>query len=284
MRSKKLIQMYITNQCNSHCRTCTIWKNEEREELHPYVIEDVVRAFPDADFVIGGGEAILHSGIEEILRLLNDYQVSYTLLTNCIHFKRLKELVLNYHVKNVTVSFDGTRHDEIRGVAGNSQNILLFHEFCKEHGIHMKLSYTYSILNQNHIVQDMNYIKSFFGMDKVYFCLAQDMELLHIDDSVVASSFDNIERVYDMLDAKDMMFIERLRGNTDRLECDSQSTVHTIYSNGDIVRCQSYMCKDVIDNVKGMSVEQIKAAIDGIKCISCSYDKHCNLLCQRRYD
>lgn len=276
--------MYITNRCNSQCKTCTIWKNEKTEELHPYAIEDVVRAFPDADFVIGGGEAILHKDIEEILTLLHDYQVNYTLLSNCIAVGRLKELVLNYHVKNVTVSFDGIRHDEIRGVPGNRDKILLFHKFCKDNGVHMKLSYTYSILNQNHILDDFYFIKDVFGMDQVYFCLAQDMELLHIDDAVVASTFEPLEDVYDMFDYKDKDFIERLRGKMERKACDSQASVHTIYSNGDIVRCQSYMCKDIIGNIKGMSMEKIKATVEDIKCIECPHDKGCNLLCQRRYD
>lgn len=284
MRDKRLIQMYITNQCNSHCRTCTIWKNEKKEELHPYVIEDVIRAFPDADFVIGGGEAILHSNIEEILTILHDYQANYTLLSNCIAIGRLKELVLNYHVKNVTVSFDGIKHDEIRGVQGNRDKILLFHKFCKENGVHLKLSYTYSILNEHHILDDFYFIRDIFGMDQVYFCLAADMKLLMIDDAVVASQFDAIEEVYDMLDYKDKDFIERLRGKKERKACHSQSSVHTIYSNGNIVRCQSYMSDDIIGNVNGMSVERIKATIEDIKCIECPHDSVCNLLCQRRYD
>lgn len=284
MRDKRLIQMYITNQCNSHCKTCKIWKNEKKEELHPYVIEDVVRAFPDADFVIGGGEAILHSDIEEILTLFHDYQANYTLLSNCIAVGRLKELVLNYHVKNVTVSFDGVKHDEIRGVNGNFENILLFHKFCQDNGVHLKLSYTYSIFNQNHLIEDMYVIQTKFNMDKIYFCLAMDMKLLMIDDAVVASQFDDLGYIYDMLDYKDRDFIERLRGKKERKACHSQSSVHTIYSNGNIVRCQSYMSDDIIGNVNGMSVEKIRATIEDIKCIECPYDSGCNLLCQRRYD
>lgn len=284
MRDKRLIQMYITNQCNSHCKTCKIWKNEKKEELNPYVIEDVIIAFPDADFVIGGGEAILHSNIEEILTILNDYQVDYTLLSNCIAIGRLKELVLNYHVKNVTVSFDGIKHDEIRGVQGNLDKILLFYKFCKDNGIHMKLSYTYSILNEHHIFDDMHFINKRFNMDQVYFCLATDMKLLMIDDTVVASQFDAIEEVYDMLDYKDKDFIERLRGKKERKACHSQSSVHTIYSNGDIVRCQSYLSSDIIGNVNNMSACKIRAVIKDIKCVECPYDSVCNLLCQRRYD
>ena len=84
MRPNKLIQFYITNMCNSGCKTCSIWRNKTRCELVPERMEDVIRAFPEADYVIGGGEAILHKRIEDIFSILDYYAVNYTLLSNCI--------------------------------------------------------------------------------------------------------------------------------------------------------------------------------------------------------
>lgn len=287
MRSNKLIQLYIDNVCNSHCKTCSIWKNRKSEFLPVSVIERVVRAFPEADYVIGGGEAILHPGIEEILEMLRRDEIKYTLLSNCINLERLEFLVKKYNVPAVTVSFDGTRHDIIRGVQGNSYSILLFEKWCHENGVRFKISYTYSKYNEATFEIDMVTIKDLYGQDKIYFCLAQDMRLLNTqeceEDSPIADSFDKILNHKDMLEDKDIRFIKGMINGV-RSCCDSQTSVHTIYSNGDIVRCQSYLSHVTLGNIKDMTSLDIKQALEDVKKINCPYDAECNLLCQRRYD
>ena len=275
--------MYITNMCNSHCSTCGIWKNKERQELDVNTIEDVVRAFPDADYVIGGGEAILHLHIDEILSVLKYYDTKYTLLSNCIDVQKLKLLVELYDVPAVTVSFDGFNHDNTRGSKGNTDKILYFKQWCEKQGVGFKLSYTLSKLNEKDFKSDMKMIRDLFGQKQIYFCLAQDMDLLGANDSVRAKTFDRIHEYYDMIDKKDQQFIIGMINN-DRRICDSQSQVHTIYSDGNIVRCQSYLSEQVLGNVNHMNEQQIKALLSSIENEKCPYDSKCNLLCQRRYD
>jgi MoaA/NifB/PqqE/SkfB family radical SAM enzyme len=288
MREHNLVQMYITNQCNSHCKTCSIWKNKEKEYLSLYNIEYIVREAleidPMTDFVIGGGEAILHPQIINILKILNKYNVNYTLLSNCMSINTLKILVSIYNVKNVTVSFDGIYHNETRGVVGNKEKIIHFIKWCKEKDINLKLSYTYSSFNEDMFLEDMDYIKNELGLDKVYFCLAQNMELLKSEsDKIIAKDFSKILKRKEMLFDKDIKYIESmLSGNKNK--CDSQSSVFTIYSNGNMVRCQSYMSKDVLCNIKNVTPRRLEHIFGASKCIDCKYDKECNLLCQRRYD
>ena len=45
----------------------------------------------------------------------------------------------------------------------------------------IKLSYTYSWFNQFTFEQDMDFIKYTLGFDKVYFCIAQNMDLLNTE-------------------------------------------------------------------------------------------------------
>ena len=109
----------------------------------------------------------------------------------------------------------------------------------------------------------------------------QNMDLLETGtDDVVAKDVSKILFRKEMLFEKDLHFIASLIGKRKKL-CDSQDSVFTIYSNGDVVRCQSFMSKDVIGNVNKDSFAKI---ISNEKAINCPYDKECNLLCQRRYD
>lgn len=280
MRSNNLVQLYITNMCNSHCKTCSIWQNKKCEELSFDVICKAVNADRNADFVIGGGEAILHSQIEDILYYLYAEGINYTLLSNCILLNKLKDLVKRYNVPSVTVSFDGLLHDEIRGAKDNKHKIVDFVEWAKQSGVSFKLSYTLSAYNEKSFLEDMDFIKS-LGVDKVYFCLAQNMDLLHTGtDEVVPHNIGKVLLRKDMLFDKDAEFIESvISGN--RRKCDSQESVFTVYSNGDVVRCQSFLSSDVVCNLYKHSLRDY---IYNVCSVDCPFDGKCNLLCQRRYD
>lgn len=285
MRDKKLIQLYITNMCNSHCKTCAIWKNEKRQELRPNDIDMLVALYPDADYVIGGGEAILHSEIEKILGSLQSTRTNYTLLSNCIWPKRLCELVEKYEVPVVTISFDGLKHDEIRGTSGNMANIVGFKEWCDFNNVRMKVSYTYSKYNEGQFEEDMKFIKEKFGFSEIYFCIAQDMKLLmtaEADESFEASDFEQILSC-DLIPAKDRRHIRSMITGV-RKCCTSQNNVHTIYSNGDIVRCQSFKSNEVMGNLYTLSTYEVMKILDNMENERCPFDVECNLLCQRRYD
>lgn len=285
MRDKKLIQLYITNMCNSHCKTCGIWKNKEKQELAVSYIHKIFTAFPDADFVIGGGEAILHSNIDEILYTAKCKNINYTLLSNCISESMLYRLVEEYDVPAITVSFDGLKHDEIRGSVNNIAKIYEFKDWCDYNNIRVKISYTYSKYNEDNFEEDMKFIKEKLGFNEIYFCIAQDMKLLEtaeVDESFEAKNFEQILKC-DLIPIKDRNHIKSMITGARRC-CTSQNNVHTIYSNGDIVRCQSFKSKDVLGNIKDMTIEEIRKTLNSVQNEICNFDAICNLLCQRRYD
>lgn len=285
MRQNKLFQFYITNMCNSYCRTCSIWKNQEREEIQTSDIKSVIKAYPKADYVIGGGEAILHKDIEGILRTLSDHMINYTLLSNCIELEALKRLVDIYQVNNITISYDGLNHDRIRRYKGNHKNIIEFIEWCKNKDKNVKLSYTYSKYNEDNFTEDMDYIRKVLHINEIYLCIANNLELLKVDtsNSPCPKDIKPILQRQGMLSTKDIRHICSMVVSP-RRKCNSQSSVHTIYSNGDIVRCQAYLSNDIIGNIKNKTPEEIRNIFDNIKDIPCKYDKQCNQLCQRRYD
>ena len=285
MRDKKLIQLYITNMCNSHCKTCSIWKNKERQELRPGDIGMITALFPDADYVIGGGEAILHTDIDKILMQLHEDKINYTLLSNCIWPEKLCRLVEEHCVPAVTISFDGLDHDDIRGSVDNMSKILEFKEWCDFNNVRMKISYTYSKFNEGRFKEDMKFIKEKLGFKEIYFCIAQDMGLLRTaeaDESFVASGFEQILDC-DLVSEKDKKHIRGMISGVRRC-CTSQNNVHTIYSNGDIVRCQSFKSREVLGNLYSMSTYEVMKMLESVENKDCPYDSECNLLCQRRYD
>lgn len=282
-RDKKLIQFYLTSHCNSRCKTCNIWKgtNSRFEDL-PY--EDVVKIClknKDADFVFGGGEFTLYSGRHRLLHALNGKDVNYTILSNAVSLPLLESVIQQHYIKNLTMSCDGVLHDEIRGVHGNLFNIATILDKYRDKIPNIKLSYTYSKYNEKYFIADMDYIKKVLGFDKVYFCIAQDMDLLlRSGESVKPSSLEQILERSDMLYDKDRLYIESLLKGKKK-PCDSTDSVFTVYSNGNVVLCQSFMSKCVLGNIYENDFNDI---IDSVKVTKCSYDKECNLLCQRRYD
>lgn len=283
MRSERLIQFYMTNQCNSHCRTCSIWRNENTLELNANKVLEIMQQFPTADYVLGGGEMALYSDAKHLILSAIDMGINFTVLTNCIDYEFAKKLI-EWNVPNITISCDGINHDKIRGSKGNLDNIIKFVKVYKnKEGLNLKLSYTYSIFNEDSFVTDMHFFKG-LGFDKIYFCLAEDMELLQADESVRAGSFEKILKYKDMLYDKDVAFIENMCYGTKKI-CDSTKSVYTIFTNGDVVMCQSYMSSFAHGNIHDMSFKDIVEnwEIDK-RCPGCKYDEKCNLLCQRRYD
>ena len=291
-RPNKLIQFYLTNICNSHCRTCEIWKNRRVQEIPFEKVVEIVKQFPDADYVFGGGEFTLYSQRYELLTWCDWHNVKYTVLSNAVNLKLLEQLLVSYNIKNLTMSCDGTKHDEIRGVKGNLKNIETIVKNWKDKIPNIKLSYTLSSLNEDSIDEDMAYFKK-LGFNKIYFCIAQNMDLLKTNGNIVPSK-KAIEKIYneysDMLYDKDIQLLQDILIDNLR-ECDSTDSVHTIYSNGDVVRCQSYMSDNVLGNIFDTDFAEIliedakrwKYDVEVLK-EHCPYEKTCQLVCQRRYD
>lgn len=286
-RSKKLIQFYLTNICNSCCITCSIWKNKGLEEIPWQNVIKVLREFPNADYVFGGGEFTLYNHRHSLLEFCDRNNISYTVLSNAVSLKRLEELICLHNIKNLTMSCDGVEHDVIRGVNGNLKNIEYIVSKYKDKIENIKLSYTLSKLNENNIDKDMAYFKS-IGFNKIYFCIAQNMDLLKAEGSIVPS-IDSLIYFYDnysdMLYDKDKKLLRDFIVGLHK-KCDSVRDVHTIYTNGDVVRCQSFLSNVVIGNIYENSFGEILRR--DLKIIgndySCPYNDKCELVCQRRYD
>ena len=282
-RSNKLIQFYLTNMCNSRCNTCQIWQNKNMQEISISKVLETVADFPNADYVFGGGEFTLYTQRHELLNACDNLNINYTILSNAVNFKLLHDLLLSHNVKNLTISCDGTCHDSIRGKRGNLKNIEEILHIWRHKIPNIKLSYTLSKLNQNTIDADMSYFKS-LGFNKIYFCIAQNMDLLKANGDITPD-IDKLQYFYntylDMLYDKDQLLLKDFTNNIHQT-CDSTNDIHTIYTNGDVVRCQSFLSNIVLGNINNNSLKNILEASE--KLSICPYNNKCELVCQRRYD
>lgn len=283
-RPNKLIQFYLTNMCNSRCRTCNIWHNTVREDLDVEKVIDVIKDFPNADYVFGGGEFTLYKYKNELLRYCDENDINYTVLTNCVSKLLVEDLLRSHNIKNLTISCDGIKHDEIRGREGNLRNICELIQDYRDRIPNIKISYTLSKYNEKFIDEDMEFFKKTLGFDKIYFCIAQSMNLLGQDDWVTPSK-KSLEKFYEkyktMLYDKDQQLLLDLFYNK-HIKCDSTNNVHTVYTNGDVVVCQSYLSDYRLGNIYDNSFKNIISIFGGVS--KCIYNDKCELVCQRRYD
>ena len=191
------------------------------------------------------------------------------------------------------ISCDGVSHDDIRRVDGNLENIKHLVREWKDELNSLKISYTLSKFNEDNIDEDMAMFKE-MGLEKIYFCLAQDMDLLKVKGESVQPELIKVKKMLDykdMLYDKDVQFLYDYLWNKHR-KCDSTQSVHTVYSNGDVVRCQSYLSSNVIGNVFKAHFKSIlkydeqnyNKMLEENKDCTCPYNDKCNLVCQWRYD
>jgi MoaA/NifB/PqqE/SkfB family radical SAM enzyme len=135
----------VTNECQSRCRTCLIWKSyrehpeKQNEELTTGEIEKIFRSIGHVYiFNISGGEPFLRSDIVDIIELACRHLTPGVIHipTNAIALKKVEnktrealEMIraIDPSIQlTVKPSLDhiGEKHDEIRGVPGNFKKVM----------------------------------------------------------------------------------------------------------------------------------------------------------------
>ena len=129
----KVLQLPVTNRCNSRCLTCNIWKIAEKTDCNADVLQSVLKNpfFQKIEVVgVNGGEPSLYSGIEKLVsalfvlkRLKRIHIISNGMNGKLLLDKLAKITALcdTHHVKlYLTVSVDGigSVHDAVRGISG----------------------------------------------------------------------------------------------------------------------------------------------------------------------
>jgi MoaA/NifB/PqqE/SkfB family radical SAM enzyme len=120
LHSLPMLVLYLTDGCNSRCKTCDIWQNPRRN-MPMQLVDSIVEASGELGLrylLLSGGEAMQHPQWPEIARKFRAKGVHVMLLTNGLLLKKQAAEVLA-SVDEVIVSMDGgnaASYEAIRGV------------------------------------------------------------------------------------------------------------------------------------------------------------------------
>lgn len=120
IRSLPVLVLFPHNRCNCRCVMCDIWRLRQVREITARDLEphrDCLRALKVRWVVFSGGEALMHTDLAALSRLLHSEGIRLTLLTAGLTLAHHARLVAE-NLDDVIVSLDGPPeiHDCIRHV------------------------------------------------------------------------------------------------------------------------------------------------------------------------
>lgn len=124
------VGLHLTLRCNLRCKQCISLapRFERQDELTAEqwkLILDKLRPV-NPSIYLTGGEPLIVSGVEELIRYAGSLGLSLHLQTNGVFLNRVAQLLVETGTNQVTVSIDGPPeiHDRIRGMPGAGQKSL----------------------------------------------------------------------------------------------------------------------------------------------------------------
>jgi MoaA/NifB/PqqE/SkfB family radical SAM enzyme len=140
----------VTYRCNSRCRMCNIWQNEDNSgELAP---TDFIN-LPDnlKNLNLSGGEPFMRMDLPEIVKIVkkNNPKIRLTISSNGfateIILAKMKEIIIIDPTITVALSLDGigAAHDEVRGIPGGFEKVMATLHGLKALGVNnLRLAFT----------------------------------------------------------------------------------------------------------------------------------------------
>ena len=121
-RDINYLRVSVTKRCNLNCSYCGA-KNESGEELTPFQIEKIVKAFATCGITkvrLTGGEPLVRQDIVEIAERISriDGIKKIALTTNGIFLKKYAEQLKKAGVTAVNISLDTTDKEQFRKITG----------------------------------------------------------------------------------------------------------------------------------------------------------------------
>jgi len=155
----------ITNQCNSKCLACDIWKGKGKF-IKPEIIKNLPQNLKDIDLT--GGEPFLHPDLPEIVRILKNTCPKARILTttNGLLPQKIKKIIPVLVRKDenlaIRVSLDGMEevHDKMRGVKGAFKKAIKSLKVLKQSGVKdLGIIFTLTKINKDEIKKVLNFCK-----------------------------------------------------------------------------------------------------------------------------
>lgn len=195
-REVRVVNFPITDNCNSRCVMCNIWKNNVVDEITP---EEITKVFSNSKFSkvkhlgISGGEPSLR---KDLVRCVDAILGSLPLLQtlsitthgySSSRWRRflplIKEITRSKGVDfSLNISIDGYagRHDLIRGIDGAFLKANKTIQIAKEQGVKLQLQYTISTMNVYSMQLALDYARE--NNIEIIFRVATNIERLYNSD------------------------------------------------------------------------------------------------------
>lgn len=123
--------LYLTENCNARCVTCSFWQRKSEHELTTSEVADALRQLKQSGvsyLCLSGGEPLLRQDLGQIVRSAAGYRFEkIQLITNGLLLtEQLAETLCAGGLNKITLSLNGSRdtHDTSRGVMGSYDRCL----------------------------------------------------------------------------------------------------------------------------------------------------------------
>ncbi len=141
------VAVQLTTRCNLRCAHCYVGSAGDDLPLGRLTrVADEAATVACDSLEFTGGEPTLHPHFPDILRILEERGLSFSLVTNGWHFEELFPVLRPYreHLRSLSFSLDGpdeATHDSVRG-AGSFRRVLAAARLCTREGIPFGLRLT----------------------------------------------------------------------------------------------------------------------------------------------
>jgi len=228
----RTLSLFVTNRCNSKCKTCYIWKQKPKVDLPVKPIKKILDDPITKRSVIflTGGEFFLHPEYEEILTLFENRK--FNIFSNALCKEKLIKAVNEYEIQNLYLSWDGKpdTNKSIRGIDSYNSIIEVIDELKNK--IQIIVNYTISPWNS---FDDLIHVKSICEKNKVRLQLGiyspirffnTNYKMNKIDENIIAISEEHYIKLYNDWFDKKISF-----------PCNSLRIYGAVYPNGAVPLC-----------------------------------------------
>ncbi len=213
------VAVSIISTCNSRCLTCNIWAEHTPGEGRDLTLAEFDRVFRSLGrtpywFTVSGGEPFMRKDIVEICKSLYDHcrPAQINIPTNSLVWRPIAERVAavadycrdSQIVINLSLDGMGAKHDEVRGIKGNFEKVMLVFRQLKELnrpnltvGVHSVISR----FNVDHFPELHQFVTTQMRPDSFISEIAEERVELGTVGADITPTGDAYARAVDMLSA-----------------------------------------------------------------------------------
>lgn len=279
-----LLNIYVTNRCNSKCLICGIWKDLPKVDMNINLLKKLLndQIVKKAQLCLQGGEFFLHPDYDKILKLFRGK--NFFLETNGILDKIIMESVIEYDIPSLYVSLDGNRdtYKRIRGVDAynNVLNVIsTCSKFCS-----VTIGFTMTPYNNyNDLIHVADIAKKFkCNLWINIFGYPPHFNINNDHDQTIAYSRFQLASLSPLISKNDQIYI-KLYLNDLTLPCLSTRIYSTILPNGNVLFCQGLDL--TLGNINNITFRDAWFSKKRFSLLRATHNcQRCALSCHRKLD